>query len=231
MKPSAQPLQERFFILPWSQFGDTVGNATELAQDCVARHDHQLRVGTERLSIRRDASATLPTGWVRRPAPGGVEGLPYQPPVFVPEEERQPLDRQALEGLAATLDVLTTVTARASGGDLLEQLVAACGLGAEFNHLALDELAAMLDDQDGLRARRKTVARVRDALAPISRPEAGLPLIRGGTQVAPQRSAALDEQAQATLAALERLERCAECLVRLLTLEREQQARLTPRRI
>lgn len=232
--PTPELLRDRYFILPWVQFGDATGTASELGKRRAETADHLIRVGTERLSIKQDTSSLLPTGFLPRSAPAGIEGLPFVPLVFVPVEERPPLVPDALTIAAATLDVITTVTDRLDGHeDLLSHLVAAAALGGEYNQVDVAELAGLLVDGEALRQAARRVTAIRSAITgePIPDDAAAPPTVRGGTRLTPRRAASADEQQAATLAAVERLERAAECMVRLLLLDLDQQQRPRAQRI
>jgi hypothetical protein len=233
----SREIQERYFILPWTQLLDESDNQAAAASARASEHALDISVHSERIQVRKEAGKNLPTGWHKEGLPMAIKGLPYDPGPFIPDEERPELENELLMAISCVLDVATTVTTGITSAvkknephDVLTDLVAAFVRGAEYNSLSVGDLEELVkSDPQAKRKRAKTMAEIRQVLgagdmrAPAT--------VRGNTQLSIVHGATIDEQQAATMAAIERIERCSECLIRLILLERDEQSRIKHRRI
>ena len=105
---------EAAVVLPWAHPAfDLDGDPTDAAGR-VARQALRIEVQPDGMDVREapDPVSDLNPGSRRKrgglPPELQARGLPYQPWPSVPEEDREPLDLEALFGAAVALDVLTT---------------------------------------------------------------------------------------------------------------------------
>ncbi|MEM6533756.1 MAG: hypothetical protein AAF654_14125 [Myxococcota bacterium] len=172
-------------VLPWAHPAfDPDANQSIEAQH-IAEEARRIEVHPDGMDVREapEPVSDLDAGRRRRrsalPPELLARGLPYEPWPSVPEEDREPLDVEALLGGAVAIDVLTTRSKTVTAGptilsDLTEILVA---VGAEGGHEHLGELvelaaSAVGASRERLRERWSNAESADPLLLPQSTPAA-----------------------------------------------------------
>lgn len=161
---SADAKMPAVVALPWAHpaFDPDSDRATE--SERIAREAQALQVHADRLEVGEapEAVAERAAGQRRRgdvlPPELRARGLPYEPWPSVPEEDREPLDLDALLTAAVALDVLTTRSKLIDGrptilSELVETTVSV-GVEGGLGEAGLHELIAIASGPVGMSRER-----------------------------------------------------------------------------